>query len=157
MRMMMSGAALLALAGCGQQAGPAGGGNAADAAEATFATPNGTGEARTGQSALTGLPDGIPAYPSADTSASIQISGDAAEGEGRIVGFRTSDPPPQVVAFYAAAAERAGFRVSDRLDMGASASMSAQRDNGDMFRVTASPSPGGTLVQVIAGNSRARR
>ena len=154
MRMMMSGAALLALAGCGQPAAQPGGGDAAAPAQGTFTTPGGSGEVRTGEAALTGLPGGIPAYPGADTSASIQISGEAAEGEGRVLGFLTSDPPPQVVAFYANAAERAGFRIEDRRDMGASASLSAEHDNGDVLQVTASPTPAGTQVQIIAGAGR---
>jgi len=152
MRMIISGAALLALAACGQQTERV---DRGDAAAPATGTPSGTGEVRTGDAALTGLPEGIPAYPDADTSASIQISGDAAEGEGRILGFRTTDPPPQVVAFYARAAEHAGFRIEDRRDMGASASLSAERDNGDILQVTASPGPGGTQVQIIAGNEPA--
>ncbi len=154
MRTMMSVAALLALAGCGQPAPQPGGGNAAAPAEGTFATPDGKGEARTGEAALTGLPDGIPAYPGADTSAAIQISGDAAEGEGRVVAFRTTDPPPQVIAFYAGAAERAGFRIQDRRDMGSTAMLAAGRDNGDTLSITATGMPSGTQVQIMAGSPR---
>jgi hypothetical protein len=157
MRRMMSGAALLALAGCGQPAAAPEGGTAEAPAQGNFATPDGKGEVRAGAAAVTGLPEGIPPYPGADTSASIQISGDAAEGEGRVIAFRTTDPPPQVVAFYADAAERAGFRIQDRRDMGPSAMLTAGRDNGDVLTVSATGMPSGTQVQIVAGGQRRGR
>jgi hypothetical protein len=154
MRMIMSGAALLALAGCGQPAATPESGEAGASAQGGFATADGKGEARTGAAALTGLPEGIPPYPGADTSAAVQIAGDAAEGEGRVIAFRTTDPPPQVVAFYAGAAERAGFRIEDRRDMGPGATLTAERDNGDVLSVSANGMASGTQVQIVAGSRR---
>lgn len=154
MRMMMGGAALLALAGCGEPAATPQAGTAEAPAQGSFATPDGKSEARTGGDALTGLPEGIPPYPGADPLATIRISGDAAEGEGRVIGFRTTDPPPQVVAFYANAAERAGFRIEDRRDMGPSAMLTAERDNGEVLSVNASGMASGTQVQIMTGSRR---
>ena len=156
MRMLMSSAALLALAGCGQPAAQPGG-DAAAPATGNSATPDGRVDPRGGEAALTGMPEGIPAYPGADTSATVRVSGDDAEGDGRILGFRTTDPPPQVVAFYAEAAEDAGFRIEDRRDMGPGATLTAERANGDILQVVATSAPGGTQVQLVAGNRRGRR
>ena len=156
---IMAGAALAALlAACG---GTGGSGDKAERearerpADATIVTPEGKAEIRSGTGAATaGLPTGIPAYPGADTTGSIQISGASAEGSGGIVGFRTSDSASQVVDFYAAAAERAGYRIAARSSFGANAMLTAQRGEDEVLNVTATPTPEGTQVQIIAGGGR---
>ena len=158
---LITGAALtglLALTACGG----GGDGNAAVAeadrrarqgpADATIVTPQGKAEIRSGGDALAGLPAGIPAYPGADTTASVQVSGTAPEAAGGILGFRTDDPPAQVVDFYAAAAERAGYRIAQRMTAGQTAMLTAQRGEGEVLNVTATAAAGaGTQVQIIAG------
>lgn len=159
-RRLLIGAALLALAGCDR-----GGGEAerqakqglpdVNPANITIATPEARAEIRSGGGALAaGLPEGIPPYPGADTSQSVQVTGDMAQGDGRILGFRTADSPAQVIAFYVAAAGRAGFTISQQMDMGGTALLVAQRGQADTINVTATGSPRGTQVQIVVATGQ---
>lgn len=153
-RTIMSGAALLALGGCGG-GGEAGGGNAA-APVPVLASPDGRSEVR-GDADFSGLPEGIPAYPRVRGGGAIQFGGVSEEGEMRIMGFRTADPPADVIAFYADAAARAGFRVIQRVNAGPSSALGLARDNGDVVNITATGTPSGTSVQIMAGRERGSR
>ena len=75
----------------------------------------------------------------------------------RVMGFRTADPPAEVIAFYADAAARAGFREVRRAASGPSEVLGLERANGDVMNVTATATPGGTSVQIMAGRERRRR
>src|SRR4051812_40511588 len=116
----ITGAALLALAGCGRSGGEAEAGNAAAGArpgDVTITTPNGSVAIHAG-GAPAGLPDGIPAYPNADAGQNVDINGGSAPGQGRILSFSTRDAPAQVIAFYAQAIGAGGYTVANRMDMG---------------------------------------
>ncbi len=153
----MTGTVLLALGGCGQGTPEAGGGNSAGSAVGSYATPGGRAEVRAGDAALSGLPEGIPPYPRADSRGAIQFGGPTEEGEARVMGFQTADPPTAVAAFYAEAGARAGFRLVERRDTPAGAILALERDNGDVMNVTATGTPRGTQVQIMAGQERPRR
>ena len=161
-RMMMT--ALLALAGCGGGAPEAGrgnaaeakGGNGAGAAQAPISSADGRSEVRA-DADFSGLPEGIPAYPRVSGAGAVQFGGASEEGEMRVMGFRTADPPAAVVAFYADAAARAGFRQIHRLRSGASEVLGLERANGDVMNVTATAAPGATSVQIMSGRGRGRR
>jgi hypothetical protein len=77
--------------------------------------------------------------------------------EMRIMAFRTDDPPADVIAFYAEAGARAGFRVVHRADAGPSTALGLARDNGEGMNVTATGTPTGTSVQIMTGSERALR
>lgn len=149
--MIMAGTALLALGGCGQGAPEAGGGNEAGSAVRSYTTPDGRSEVRAGDAALSGLPEGIPPYPRADPGGAIQFGGASEEGEMRAIGFRTDDPPAAVIAFYAEAGARAGFREIHRAESGPSLVLGLERPAGVM-NVTATAGPGGTRVQLMVGS-----
>ena len=156
MRATITGAALLVLAGCGGGSSDRGGEAERQAsqgpADINIVTPEAKAEIRSGTAALAGLPAGIPVYPGADTAASVQVTGTAQDSQGGIHGFRTDDSPAQVVDFYAAAAERAGYRIAQRSSFGATAMLTAQRAEGEVLNVTATTAAGaGTQVQIIAG------
>jgi hypothetical protein len=165
-RIMMT--ALLVLAGCGGGAQEAercnaGGtapeaerGNGAGAAQAPLASPDGRSEVRN-DADFSGLPEGIPAYPRVSGAGAVQFGGASAEGEMRVMGFRTADPPAAVVAFYADAAQRAGFRQIHRLRSGPSEVLGLERANGDVMNVTATAAPGATSVSIMTGRGRGRR
>ena len=157
-RTLMTGAALLALAGCGDRASEAdSGAGAENKAGSGYTSPDGRSEVRSGDAALSGLPEGIPPYPRADPGGAIQFGGASEEGEMRVMGFRTADPPADVIAFYAEAAARAGFREGPRTAAGPSQVLGFERDNGDVMNVTATGTPTGTSVQIMAGRGRPRR
>lgn len=146
---LLIGAALLALAGCGRS-----GGGAEERAKTptpaniTVSSPEGTAQVRTG-GALTGLPEGVPAYPGADTTASVDVSGGQAQDEGRILGFRTGDTPAQVIAFYARSVSGAGYRIANQMNAGPTATLTAQRGEGEAVNIVATQIGGATQVQII--------
>ena len=153
---IIAGTALLALAGCGGAAPEAGGGNLAAPAEGSLTSADGRSEVRS-DAAFSGLPEGIPAYPRIRPGGAIQMGGADDGAEMRIMGFRTDDPPADVIAFYAAAAARAGFREGRRASPGPSEVMALERANGIVMNVTATGTPSGTSVQIMTGRERARR
>lgn len=154
--MIVTGTLLLALGGCGGGAPQADRGDAAGPAQGSLASPDGRSEVRA-DADFAGLPEGIPPYPRVNPGGAIQFGGPAEEGEMRVMGFRTADPPAEVIAFYADAAGRAGFRVGQRANAGPSAVLGLERDNGDVMNVTATGTPGGTSVQIMTGQQRRRR
>lgn len=97
---------------------------------------------------------GIPDYPRADTDGTIQVSAGAGASQGAMFGFRTPDAPAQVINFYADAALRAGFVVSQQTSAGPLATLSATSGEGEGFHVTATRAGTVTQVQIIAGAGR---
>jgi hypothetical protein len=138
----LAGLALLALAACNREPARHG--------EVVAATPGGT--VRTG-GALPHL-RGIPDYPRADTDGSMQVAAGAGASQGAMFGFRTPDAPAQVINFYADAALRAGFTVSQQTSAGPLATLSATSGAGEGFHVTATRAGAVTQVQIIAGAGR---
>ena len=159
--MIMAGTVLLALGGCGQGAPQASDSNAApakapgQAPPTVLASPDGASEVRS-DAAFSGLPEGIPAYPRTDGRGAIQMGDPSDEAGIRIMAFQTADPPAEVIAFYAAAGARAGYREVRRAEAGPSVALGLARDNGDALNVTATGSAGLTRVQIMTGNERGR-
>jgi len=156
MRMrLIGGAALLVLAACGRSGGEADRQAAAGSvavsgrpADITISTPNGTATIRSG-GAIAGLPEGVPAYPNADAGQNLDINGGSAPGQGRIISFSTHDAPAQVIAFYAQAVVAGGYVIANRMDMGASSTLSARRGEGGAVNIVAVQAAGSTRVQII--------
>lgn len=159
-RILLGGAMLAALAGCGGGAPQSDQGNAAGAAggsaKGAMTSPDGRSEVRA-DAAFSGLPEGIPAYPGADGRGGVMMGGASDEGEMRVMAFRTNDSPDRVIAFYTEAATRAGFRALHRSDTGPSTVLGLERDNGDVMNITATGTASGTSVQIMAGRGRERR
>jgi hypothetical protein len=158
-------APLLALSACGGGAGNEGAGNTAGAgagapapaqppADISISTPQGKAEIRSGSAAVANWPEGVPAYPGADTNQSVNVSGGASGGAGRIMGFRTNDTPQQVIAFYAPAVVRGGYSVANQMDMGQTATLTARRGQGEALNITATRTGGVTQVQIVAAAGR---
>lgn len=97
---------------------------------------------------------GIPDYPGADTSGSVQMlagaRGAEGDGQGAILAFRTADPPSQVINFYADAALRAGYVISQQVSMGPMAALNASH-GGEGLRISATRVGETTQVQIVAG------
>jgi hypothetical protein len=142
---ILAATALLMLAGCngGEEAGnnSAGTNEAANAVE-----PVDAAAAAEAQAAFDAL---VPPYPGAQQ---VQTGGTAGTGVGGSVTFRTPDSAPQVVDFYSGAAERAGFNVEDRTNLGGgmAVSMTARRGASDLITVSASRVGDITQVQIMA-------
>jgi hypothetical protein len=153
---IMTGALVLALGACGQSAPKAADNVAAAPAQRSLASPDGRSEVRS-DADFSGLPEGIPPYPRVRGGGAIQMGGASEEGEMRIMAFRTMDPPAAVIAFYADAGARAGFRAVHRADAGPSTALALARDNGEAMNVTATGTPTGTSVQIMTGQERPRR
>jgi len=155
--MIITGTIMLALGGCGQSAPQAAANGSAGSAVGSYATPGGRAEVRSGDAALSGLPEGIPPYPRASANGAIQFGGPAEGGEARVMGFQTADAPALVIDFYAAAGTAAGFREVHRAATGRSAMLGLERDNGDILNITATGTPRVTMVQIMFGQERRRR
>lgn len=153
---IMACTSLIALAGCGGAAPQAENGGSAAPATGAMASPDGRSEVRA-DAAFSGLPEGIPAYPGADGRGALQMGGREDGAEMRIMAFRTADSPSQVIAFYSDAAARAGYQVVRRAEVGPSSVLGLARDNGDAMNVTATGTPTGTNVQIMAGQEQERR
>ncbi|HEV2818647.1 MAG TPA: hypothetical protein VGW40_15665 [Allosphingosinicella sp.] len=150
--------ALLALAACGRggdeanrQAAP---GAAQPPANITVTTPEGRAEVRTGGAAPGAIAAGIPAYPGATVAGTVDVTGASAEGTGHVVAFTTADPPAQVIGFYRQAAEAAGYRVAQQMNMGPTAMLTAARGESEGVTVTATRAGGTTQVQLVVGQGR---
>lgn len=161
-RTMIFAAAVLALAACNQADGPAAngtaGGSPATPPDMTITTNEGVAEVRNTGDVAANMPPGLPPYPGAQAAGGVQISTRSRDGgQGMIAGFRTSDAPAQVIEFYAAAAERAGYRIEGRMTIGANATLMASRDGGVGFYLTAAQTGEGTMVQFIGGTGRPGR
>jgi hypothetical protein len=154
---------LLALSACGGGGGNEGAGKAGaganppapgpgrQPANITLSTPEVRAEIRSGGAAVANWPEGVPPYPGAQTSQSVNVTAAQAGQGGRILGFRTADTPQQVIAFYAREIVRGGYSVANQMDMGATATLTARRGQGEALNVTATRIGDATQVQVIAG------
>lgn len=153
--MMMTAAIALVLAGCGRDAPQADQGNTAAPAQPTvLASPDGRSEVRS-DAAFSGLPEGIPPYPRTDGRGALQMGDPTEENGVRIMAFQTPDPPAAVIAFYAEAGARAGYREVRRAEAGPSTALGLARANGDALNVTATAGASGiTRVQIMTGNER---
>lgn len=165
MRRLLSATTLLLVpAACGPAAPGPGNGAAAGPAPApgaapapgSLASPDGRSEVR-GDAQFSGLPEGIPAYPRVSPGGAIQMGGESDGNEMRVMAFRTADTAAQVITFYADAGAQAGFRIVRRAESGPGTVLGLARDNGDALNVTASATPAGTSVQIMAGRERRRR
>lgn len=156
---------LFALAGCGgggdapaNQAAQ-GPGQPAAPGDVSISTPEGRLDIRSGAGAAA-YPEGIPPYPGATADQSAQVSAATApggSGGGRILGFRTGDQPAQVIAFYAEAAARAGYRVVTRIESASGATLIVQRGAGEGLSISATRIGDFTQGQIIAPEAAAAR
>ncbi len=151
---ILSGTALLALAGCSGGAGTAD--NVAAPAQPAPAAPGGD-SAAPAAAAASGLPEGLPAYPRMRPGGAVQMGGRDDGAELQVTAFRTDDPPAAVIAFYAEAAERAGFRIVRRAEAGPSTILGLTREPGEIVNLTATATPTGTSVQIMAGRQSGGR
>lgn len=159
-------ASLLTLSACGGGGGTGNDGAAKTApgasppaagqqpAEISISTPQGKAEIRSESAAVANWPEGVPPYPGADTNQSVNVTGGAPGGAGRILGFRTGDTPQQVIAFYAPAVVRGGYSVANQMDLGQTATLSARRGQSEALNITATRTGDVTQVQIIAAAGR---
>lgn len=143
------GAALIALAACNRGGSTPEEPSRTQPANIVVSSPQGNAQVRVGGGALTGLPEGIPAYSGADTTANVDVTAGQGQDQGRILGFRTSDTPAQVIAFYTQSATAAGYRIANQMNMGPTASMTAQRGEAEVVNIVATQAGGATQVQIV--------
>ena len=153
---------LVLLAGCGgtpaNQPAPAAPGQPSaqaippvpQAGDVSISTPSGQVDVRSGAAAAP-YPDGIPQYPGASADQSATVTG-AGAGSGRIFGFRTTDSAEQVVAFYAEAGSRAGYRVLTRMNSAATATLVMQRGANENVSISATRVGNFTQGQIVAAS-----
>lgn len=102
------------------------------------------------------MPGGLPSYPGGDDSRGMQMNATGRDGgSGQVSSFTTSDAPADVVAFYRAALESAGYEIAATMDMGDTRTIVGNRPDGNGgVQISATAIPGqGTTVTVIGGES----
>lgn len=140
--------------GAGAGASPPAQAPAPTPANIAITTGDARAEIRSGAAAVANWPEGVPAYPGADTNQSVDVTGGAPGGAGRILGFRTSDTPQQVIAFYAPAVVRGGYSVANQMDLGRSATLTARRGQGEALNITATRIGDVSQVQIVVAAGR---
>lgn len=141
-------AGALALSGCGGSGKDAGGngGGAIRPPDAVMNTPEG-GKAELRYNDRAVMPDGVPAYPGATQVGSVSVN-EPGRGAGQVVSLQTADSPQQVQDFYAAAAERAGYRVAMRAAFG----LTLVKPDGQGVQIqTIRSGQRGTVIQIVVG------
>ena len=148
---------VLALAACGDRGGGTGvpgAGRDATAPATEAAEPISAGPVqpapppRLNRAELTAL----DAYPFADVT-DRAATADAKGGGAGIVSFETRDPPPDVIAFYRAAAARAGYAVEGQVDLGETALIGGKRRDGTGFQLTVTREGGRSKATLITGRN----
>jgi len=104
-----------------------------DGTTTTVRSSDGSAVIRTGDAtAAAAFPPGFALYPGAQvvSNMSVESAGDAS-GAGAIVAFESADTPDRILAFYRAAAERAGYKVESEISAGAMAMIGGKREGDD--------------------------
>lgn len=81
------------------------------------------GTARFAAGSTVKLPAWVPAYAGAKETGGFSTNGP--RGDAGTYGFKTSDTPAQVIAFYESALKSAGFTIQSKLDAGSTTVLSA--------------------------------
>lgn len=172
----LAGAAFLALAACGgNDASEASKGEGKEVASGSVVTEDGeaqysvrqdgenstvtvtgpdgqTGKFMSGEAAANFLPDFAPLYPGAKVVGGA--GGDSSTGKGGMINFETGDAPEKVIAWYKAAAEKAGLKVAGEMTTPEMRMVAAQDEtSGRSLQVHASAKEGGgSTASLIAGS-----
>ena len=172
----VAGAALLALAACGgNDASEASKGEGKEVASGSVETEEGeaqysvrqdgenstvtvtgpdgqTGKFMSGEGAANFLPDFAPLYPGAKVVGGA--GGDSSTGKGGMINFETGDAPEKVIAWYKAAAGKAGLKIAGEMTTPEMRMVAAQDDaTGRSLQVHASAKEGGgSTASLIAGS-----
>ncbi|ARS29155.1 hypothetical protein [Sphingomonas sp. KC8] len=156
-------ALLLALAACGEKETASGTITGEDGKKATYQVTE-----KDGQSTLTvktedgnaqivsgageaALPPGLALYPGATITNSTRITGETPEKGGSILAFDTQDAPAKVVAFYKAAALKAGYTIEGEVKMGEMEMLTAKNSGKAGFTLTANQDAGKTSASLLSG------
>ncbi len=121
----------------------------------TVTGPDGkTGKFMSGDGAAGFLPDFAPLYPGAKVVGGA--GGDSSAGKGGMVSFETGDAPEKVVAWYRAAAEKAGLKIAGEMTTPEMRMVAAQDEaSGRSLQVHATVKEGGgTNVSLIVSSGR---
>lgn len=122
----------------------------------TVKSEDGEAVIRTGGDVAGALPEGLALYPGATVTNSIAVSSDQPGKGGAQVSFETVDPAAKVVAWYRAAAEKAGYKIETELTTGDLAMVGGRKGEGDAgkaFQLMVNKSEGKSIVTLIAGHS----
>lgn len=162
-RAAIAAALLLGLAACGEKEHASGTVVGADGEKATYKVSEKDGESKltiksdkgsaeisTGKDA-TALPAGLTLYPGATVTSSMRMTSDEAGKSGTVLSFESADTPDKVVAFYRAAAGKAGYEIGSEIKTGEMEMLSGKNGKGEGFTLTASRDGDKTNVSMIGG------
>ncbi|MGH6997748.1 MAG: hypothetical protein ACREEO_06105, partial [Phenylobacterium sp.] len=150
-------ALMLALAACGSKEKKAESGDATykvsekdGKSTLTVETDEGKAQIVSGEGEAA-LPTGLPLYPGATVTSSTRITSDGANKGGTMLSFDTPDATGQIVAFYKAAAQKAGYKIEAEMKMGEMEMLSGKNPGKGGFTLTANREQGKTTASLISG------
>lgn len=147
-------------AACGSNAPDEAAGNAAYSVQAgeggntlVVKTAAGSAVIQNGETAAA-LPAGLALFPGAKVTTSSVVTGDGTAGQSAsaLLSFTSDASPAAITSFYKEAAIRAGYRIDGEMTTGGMAMLSAAREGGGGFTLTASPTAKGSEATLIAGH-----
>jgi len=158
-------ALLLALAACGEKETTSGTVTGADGEKVsykvsqkddggtmTIKTADGTTEISSGKDERA-LPEGLSLYPGATVTSSMRMSGTENNKNGTVLSFETQDMPDKVVAYYRAAAEKAGYKIESEVKAGQMQMLGGKNAANKGFSLTVNRDEDKTAVSLIGGES----
>lgn len=93
------------------------------------------------------LPDGLKLYPGAKITNNANMM--AADGEGGIIAFTSSDTPQEILSYYKEQAEAAGYRIESEIRSGDMQMLIAKaRDGNGALSVMITPDADGSEVNL---------
>ena len=162
-RAAIAAALLLGLAACGEKEQASGTVVGADGEKATYKvtekdgeskltikSDKGTAEISTGKDG-TALPAGLALYPGATVTSSMRMTGGEKGESGTVLSFESADTPDKIVAFYRAAAEKAGYKIGSEMKTGEMEMLVGKNAASEGFTLTASREGDKTNVSMIGG------
>lgn len=162
-RAAVAAALLLGLAACGEKEQASGTVVGADGEKATYKVTEKDGESKltiksdkgsaeisTGKDG-TALPAGLSLYPGATVTSSMRMTSDEKGKSGTVLSFESADAPDKIVAFYRAAAAKAGYQIGSEMKTGEMEMLTGKNAAEDGFTLTASREGDKTNVSLIGG------
>lgn len=116
----------------------------------TIKSDKGNAEISTGKDA-SALPAGLTLYPGATVTSSMRMTSDEQGKSGTVLSFESADTPDKIVAFYRAAAEKAGYQIGSEMKTGEMEMLNGKNASGEGFTLTASREADKTNVSMIGG------
>ncbi len=103
----------------------------------------------TGSNVDAELPNGFSIYPGATIASNTVMSG--GQGEGTMIGLKSTASPDELAAHYRGEAEAAGFEIQMEMKSGDTVMIGGEGPDNGFFSFNASPEGDGASAMLIIG------